>query len=135
MDFPSLLERIGKSFQYESCLLGLINVDLDPNGQMNVWMSSSSNHQWNPGQKNPQTAWEAEIDRMMRLQAGTVDQSLRKPLFDRVQQLVSDEAPFLYLVNKNALMAVSRSVRNFSPSVLRPQVIWNADRLWIEKAN
>lgn len=135
MDFPSLLERIGKSFQYESCLLGMINVDLDPNGQMSVWMSSSSNHQWNPGQTSPQTAWEAEIDRMMRLQAGTLDQSRRKPLFDRVQQLVSEEAPFLYLVNKNALMAVSRSVRNFSPSVLRPQVIWNVDRLWLEKTN
>src|SRR5205814_6421556 len=89
LDFPSLLERIGKSFQYESCLLGLINVDLDPNGQMNVWMSGSSNHQWNPSQARPQTPWEAEIDRIMRLQAVTMDEGRRKPLFDRVQQLVS----------------------------------------------
>src|SRR5256885_16702811 len=102
---------------------------------MNVWISGPPNHQWNPGQARPKTAGEAEIDRLMRLQAGTVVQSRRKPLFDRVQQLVSDEAPFLYLVNKNALMAVARSVRNVSPSVLRPQVIWNADRLWIGKAN
>jgi peptide/nickel transport system substrate-binding protein len=67
LDFPSLMERISKSFQYESCLLGLTNVDLDPNEQMNVWLSGSSNHQWNPNQKSPETAWEAEIDRLMRL--------------------------------------------------------------------
>jgi peptide/nickel transport system substrate-binding protein len=132
LDFPSLMERIGKSFQYESCLLGLINVDLDPNGQMNVWLSGSSNHQWNPNQKTPQTAWEAEIDRLMRLQASTVNANRRKLLFDQVQQLVSDQAPFLYLINKNALMALSRSLKNVTPSVLRPQVLWNADRIWID---
>ena len=135
LDFPSLMERIGKSSQYESCLLGMINVDLDPNGQMNVWMSSSSNHQWNPNQKSPETPWEAESDRLMRKQASTVDANRRKPLFDRVQQVVSDEAPFLYLVNKNALMAVSHQLRNVSPAVLRPRVWWNVDRLWLDRAN
>ena len=133
LDFPSLIERIGKSFQYESCLLGLINVDPDPSEQMNVWLSSSSNHQWNPGQKTPGTAWEAEIDRLMRQQATAPDPARRKALFDRVQQLVSDQAPFLYLVNQDALVAVSRRVRNAAPAVLRPQVIWNVDRLWLEQ--
>lgn len=132
LDFPSLMERIGKSFQYESCLLGLTNVDLDPNGQMNVWISSSSNHQWNPNQKSPATAWEAEIDELMRLQASTANTNQRKQLFDKVQRLVSEQAPFLYLINKNALMALSPSLKNVTPSVLRPQVLWNADRLWID---
>ena len=132
LDFPSLLERIGKSFQYESCILGMVNVDLDPSGQMNVWISSSSNHQWNPNQKSPETPWEAEIDRLMRQQAVTPDAARRKALFDRVQRIASDEAPFLYLVNKNALLAVSRSLRNVSPAVLTPQVVWNADRLWLD---
>jgi peptide/nickel transport system substrate-binding protein len=131
LDFPSLLERITKSFQYEACLLGLVNVDLDPNAQMNVWLSASANHQWNPNQKTPATPWEREIDTLMRKQASTVDERRRKPLFDRVQQLVSDEAPFLYLVNRNALVAISPALRNVEPSVLRPQVIWNVDRLWI----
>lgn len=134
LDFPSLIERISKSFQYESCLLGLINVDLDPSEQMNVWLSSSSNHQWNPGQKAPETAWEAEIDRLMRQQAAAPDAARRKALFDRVQQLVSDQAPFLYLVNQDALVAVSSRVHNAAPAVLRPQVIWNVDRLWLEQA-
>ena len=73
LDFPSLIERISKSSQYEACLLGLVNVDLDPNEQMNVWLSSSANHQWNPNQKAPATAWEQEIDTLMRQQASTLD--------------------------------------------------------------
>jgi peptide/nickel transport system substrate-binding protein len=133
LDFPSLLERISKTFQYESCLLGMINVDLDPNAQMNVWLSSSSNHQWNPSQKSPETAWEAEIDKLMRRQAATPDGHRRKALFDRVQAIAVEQAPFLYLGAKNALVAVSRNVRNAAPAVLRPQVLWNADRLWLDR--
>jgi peptide/nickel transport system substrate-binding protein len=131
LDFPSLLERISKSFQYEASLLGTVNADLDPNGQMNVWLSSAANHQWNPSQGSPATAWEAELDRLMRKQAATVDDAKRKPLCDRVQQIVWDEAPFVYLVNRNALAAISPALRNVEPTPLRPQVLWNVDRLWI----
>jgi peptide/nickel transport system substrate-binding protein len=131
LDFPSLIERITKSFQYEACLLGLVNVDLDPNAQMNVWLSSSAMHQWNPSQKSPATPWEAQIDRLMRQQASSADDRKRKALFDRVQQIAAEEAPFLYLVNKNALVALSPLLRNAQPVVLRPQVLWNVERLWI----
>jgi peptide/nickel transport system substrate-binding protein len=131
LDFPSLIERITKSLRYEACLLGLTNVDLDPNAQMNVWLSSAANHQWSPGQDTPATPWEAEIDRLMRKQAATVEDARRKPLFDRVQQIVWEQEPFLYLLNKNALVAVSPRLRNVEPSVLRPQVVWNVERLWL----
>ena len=134
LDFPSLIERISKSSQYESCLLGHVNVDLDPKGLMNVWLSSSATHQWNPNQAKPGTPWEAEIDRLLKLQSTTLDENRRKALFDRVQQIAWDEAPLLYLVNRNALVAFSRSLRNVEPSVLRPNLLWNADRLWIETA-
>jgi peptide/nickel transport system substrate-binding protein len=134
LDFPSLIERISKSSQYESCLLGHVNVDLDPNGQLNLWLSSSAMHQWNPNQIKPATPWEAEIDRLTRQQSSTLDENRRKKLFDRVQQIVWDEAPLLYLVNRNALVAAARSLHNAEPSVLRPNILWNAERLWIDSA-
>lgn len=130
LDFPSLIERITRTYAYEACLLGLVNVDLDPNGQMNVWLSSAGQHQWNPSQKSPQTAWEAEIDRLMQAQASAIDPRKRKAYFDRVQDIVWEEAPFLYLVNKNALCAFSPALRNLSPAVLRPQTYWNVERLF-----
>lgn len=130
LDFPSLIERITRSFDYEACLLGLINVDLDPSAQMNVWLSSAANHQWNPEQKSPATPWEAEIDRLMRRQASTTDANKRKADFDKVQQIVWEQEPFIYLVNKNALSAVSPSLANATPVVLRPQTFWNSESLY-----
>jgi peptide/nickel transport system substrate-binding protein len=129
LDFPSLIERMTQSFDYEAILLGLTNVDLDPNEQMNVWLSSSENHQWNPQEKAPETAWEAEIDRLMRAQASSGDIRKRKESFDRVQEIVVEQAPFIYLVNKNALSAVSPAVHGASPVILSPQTFWNVERM------
>lgn len=131
LDFPSLIERMTKTFDYEAILLGLSNVGLDPNEEMNVWLSSSENHQWNPQEKAPETAWEAEIDRLMRLQAASSDLKKRKEAFDRVQEIVVEQAPFIYLVNRDALSAVSSSVHGASPVILAPQTYWNVERLSI----
>jgi peptide/nickel transport system substrate-binding protein len=134
LDFPSLIERIAQTFDYEAAMLGLTNVDLDPNEQMNVWLSSAENHQWNPQQKSPETAWEAEIDRLMRAQAASADAKKRKESFDRVQEIVVEQAPFIYLINKNALSAISTAVQDASPVILHPQTFWNAERLTVHAA-
>ncbi|HXI40395.1 MAG TPA: ABC transporter substrate-binding protein [Bryobacteraceae bacterium] len=134
LDFGSLIERITRNFNYESCLLGLVNVDLDPSAQMNVWLSSAANHPWNPGQPAPQTAWEAEIDSLMRAQAVEPSPVRRKTLFDRVQAVVLDQAPVLYLVDKDSLSAVSGSLGNVAPAVLHPQTFWNVERLYFRDA-
>ncbi len=129
LDFPSLIERITHTFDYEACLLGLVNDELDPNAQMTLWLSSADSHQWNPSQKTPATAWEAEIDKLMRAQASTLDPKKRKEDFDKVQEIAWQQEPFIYLVNKNALSAVSPALHNAHPVVLRPQVYWNIDQL------
>jgi peptide/nickel transport system substrate-binding protein len=131
LDFPSLIERMTQTFDYEAIILGLTNVDLDPNSEMNVWLSSSENHQWNPQQKTPETPWEAEIDRLMRAQASTSDPKKRKEAFDRVQEIVVEQEPFIFLINKNALSAVASSVHGAAPVILMPQTFWNAERLTV----
>jgi peptide/nickel transport system substrate-binding protein len=129
LDFPSLLERIGKTFRYEACLLAFNNVALDPAGQMSLWLSSSVNHAWNPRQPVPATPWEAEIDRLMHAQAGDPDPRRRKLHFDRVQEIAWEQAPILYLVNRNALVAVAPTLRNVRAAVLDPRLVWNIDEI------
>jgi peptide/nickel transport system substrate-binding protein len=129
LEFASLIERLTKTMAYEACLLGLANVDLDPNLQMNVWLSSASNHQWNPNQKTPATAWEAEIDQLMQAQAAEGNQAKRKQYFDRVQSIAWEQAPFLYLLNKNTLIAVSPSLHNVKAALIRPYAYWNVETL------
>jgi len=137
LDFPSLIQRISEAFNYEAAMLGLTNVELDPNEQMNVWLSSSDQHQWNPRQSSPATSWEAEIDRLMRVQASAMDDKTRKRAFDRVQEIVADELPFIYLVNQNALVGVSPALQGVVPVAARPQTYWDIEhiRFSVERAN
>lgn len=133
LDFPSLIERITRSFDYEACLLGFTNVEADPNGMMNIWQSSASNHAWNPAQKTPATAWEAEMDGLMLAQASTADYKARKKNFDRVQEIIHEQAPFIYLVHPNSLSAISPQVVGGQPSVSYPHTFWNAETLSLSK--
>jgi peptide/nickel transport system substrate-binding protein len=132
LDFPSLIERISAKFNYEAAILGFINTEVDPNAQMTVWMSNGENHAWFPNQKSPATAWEAEMDKLMQAQTQSPDAKKRKAAWDRVQEIVYEQQPMIYLVNKNALSAVSTNVVNASPVVLRPQTYWNIDQLFLK---
>jgi len=133
LDFPSIIERVTRTFNYDAVLLGFTNVDLDPNGQMNVWLSSADLHEWNPAQKTPETQWEAEIDKYMRVQASTLDRKRRKLAFDKVQEIATEQNPTIHLVDKNALVAVSPKVKNADPVVLTPQTYWNIEYLSLSK--
>ncbi len=129
LDFPALIERLMHKQDYEACLLGVSNAEPDPSSMMNMWLSSSPNHQWNPSQKTPATPWEAEIDRQMRLQASSASQRERKLAIDRVQQIVADQQPFIYLVYPNVLQAVSPRLSGVDRAILSPGPIWKIDSI------
>ena len=129
LDFNSLLERITQTFNYEACLLGNVNADLDPSSLKTLWLSSGEEHAWNPKQKSPATRWEAEIDELLRAEGTSVDQKTRKQYWDKVQKIAWEQEPLIYLVNKDALVAISSSVKNAQPSFLRPQAYWNIEEL------
>jgi peptide/nickel transport system substrate-binding protein len=129
LDFPALIERLMHKQDYEACLLGLSDVEPDPNSMMNTWLSSSPNHQWNPSEKTPATEWEAEIDRLMQLQASSSSERDRKHAVDRVQQIVADQQPFIYLVYPNALEAISPQLQGVQSSMLSPGPVWNIDSI------
>ena len=129
LDFPALIERLMHKQDYEACLLGLPDVDPDPNSMTNLWLSSSPNHQWNPSEKTPATPWEAEIDALMQKQATSAVPRDRKLAVDRVQQIVADQQPFIYLVYPNALEAVASDLEGIQPAILAPNLVWNVDSI------
>jgi peptide/nickel transport system substrate-binding protein len=128
-DYASVVERITRTSNYEAAVLGFLNDDLDPTTQMAVWPSSAAQHAWNPNQKNPATAWEAEIDKLMAEQAASMSQQKRKAAWDRVQQIAWEQEPIIYLVTKHGLAGVSSAVRNAAPAIMRPQTYWNIEYL------
>jgi peptide/nickel transport system substrate-binding protein len=132
LDFSSLIERIAKTSQYEACLLGFANVEIDPIEQMNVWLSSGPQHQWWPLQKSPATPWEARIDRLELLQASEPARELRKKAFDEVQRIAVELEPFIFLVNPDYLTAIAPSLHGVQAVTAPPQILWNIESLSLE---
>ena len=134
IELGSLLDRLLKTHDYEACVLGLGGGDASPNAEMNVWLSSGGTHLWHPEQTRPATAWEAEIDTLMRRQMTTVESGARKGLYDRVQALVAENLPLIFLVSPNVLVGANKSLGNFRPAVLAHHTLWNVEELfWRQK--
>lgn len=131
LEFPSLIERITRTLDYETCLLGLVNIDIDPNGLMNVLLSSAANHPWNPAQSAPATAWEAEVDKLMLSQAAAAEYTVRKKQFDRVQEVLLEQSPMVFLIHPNALSAVSPRLKGVKASPFFPRTFWDAENVTI----
>jgi peptide/nickel transport system substrate-binding protein len=131
LEFRALINRVFQSFDYEAAIMGLGGGDADPNPEMNVWTSSGTSHLWNLGETRPATPWEREIDQLMQQQMITMDYAKRKQLYDRVQQLIAENLPFIFLATPNILAAANPKVGNFHPAVLDPYTLWNADELYV----
>jgi peptide/nickel transport system substrate-binding protein len=132
LDFGSLIERIARTFDYDACLLGFANVEVDPNEQQNVWLSSGAQHTWWPEQKAPATPWEARIDRLELSQASSGSREARKKAIDEMQRIVVEQEPIIFLVNPDYLAAVSPSLKGVQPSVAPPQLLWNVEWIRLE---
>jgi peptide/nickel transport system substrate-binding protein len=131
LEFRALIDRVFQSFDYDAAIMGLGGGDADPNPEMNVWMSSGTSHLWNLGEKQPATDWEREIDQLMQRQMVELDYNQRKRTYDRVQQIISENLPFIFLATPNTLAGADGRVGNFHPAVLEPNTLWNADELYI----
>jgi peptide/nickel transport system substrate-binding protein len=135
LEFRSLLDRLFQTKDYDACVLGLASFDADPNSDINVWLSSGAQHLWNPGQRKPATSWEAEIDRLMEQQLSARAYEERKRLFDRVQEILAENQPMIFLASPHILAGAKNNLGNFHPTVLEPYVLWNAEQLFWRAAD
>lgn len=130
LELRSLIDRVMQTKEYDACVLGVANGDADPNVNLNVWLSSGGMHLWNPSQAHPATPWEAEIDRLMEQQLTTTNATQRKKFYDRVQEILVENQPMIFLATPDILVGAKNSVGNFHPAVLEPYVLWNVEQLY-----
>jgi len=129
LEFRALLDRVVQTFDYEASIQAFGGGDADPNTEIHIWLSRGGNHWWRLGQKTPQTTWEAEIDRLMERQLVTLDYAERKRLYDRVQQIVAEHLPFIFLASPHVLVGARGDLANFQPTAL-DHPLWNAEHLF-----
>ena len=134
LEFRATIDRVFQSFDYEAAIMALGGGDADPNPEMNVWQSRGSVHLWHMNETQPATAWEQEIDQLMNQQMVTLDYHKRKKLYDRVQQIIAEQVPFIFLATSNILAGAKGEVGNFQPALLDHYTLWNADQLYLRNA-
>ncbi len=130
-EFGAMMDAVNNTRKFEGALFGLGNGDADPNTEMNVWTSGGSLHVWNLKKDGAAPeAWQTELDRLMDAQMTATSQSKRKAVYDRVQQLLSENLPVTFLASPNVLAAAKRGLANWKPAVLEPVLVWNCDRFF-----
>lgn len=131
LDQPALIERMIKG-QFEAILFIISSTNLDPAMNSDFWLSSGSSHLWNTLQEKPATDWEKEIDDLMKVVMGSVDQAERRRVFDQIQMVFAENLPVIYFVAPRLYMGTSTRVGGLTPSILRPQLLWNAERMTVQ---
>ncbi len=126
-----LITRIMNSFDYEAVLFGFDPQDVAPDLQTDVWYSFGKNHFWFPEQSKPQTAWEEEIDALTSRLVKSTDPATRKKAFQQVQEVWARELPAIPTLAPDVLTGWSNRVGNVRPSILAPQLLWNAEELTV----
>ena len=129
----ALIQRMLKG-DFEAIHFIFNATSLDPAMNPDFWLSSGSAHIWNIGQSKPATDWEKAIDDLMIVVMSSVDQAERKKAFDDVQKIFAEHLPVLYFVAPRLYMGVSTRVGGLSPSILRPQLLWDVEHLTVKQA-
>jgi peptide/nickel transport system substrate-binding protein len=130
LDVPSMIDRFGKK-DYEAMLFGFEFDAFDPARHVDFWTSRGGFHVWRPRQTTPATSWEARIDDLMAKQSTTLDDAERRRLFNDARKVLAEEQPALYFAAPRVILATSARVQGVKPSVLSPNILWNAEGLSI----
>jgi peptide/nickel transport system substrate-binding protein len=130
MEGRSANDRVLNSHDYDAIVMGLVSGDADPTPDMNVLMSNAQAHLWHMGEKTPATPWEAELDQLMQKQLVTLDYQQRKKIYDRVQEVLAQQLPMIYLASPNILVGAQQDLGNFHPAIIEQYTFWNAEELF-----
>ena len=130
LDPPSLFQRFAAA-DYDAMYFGFQASSMDPANNLDFWLSSGSFHVWNPSQPKAAAPWEARMDELMQRQAAAPTLDERKKAFADVQRILGENAPAMALVAQKVTVALNRRVGGAVPVLLLPQILWNADTLYV----
>jgi peptide/nickel transport system substrate-binding protein len=132
IDFNALLGKIDETYEYEACLLGLGGGAPNPANNMNALLSSARTNLYNPKQEKPATPWNEELDKLCLSFNATLELAQQKKTYDRILEIYAEELPVLPLWFPRVYVAYSNKFDNVKPSIISPEIIWNADEIFVK---
>ncbi|MBR1977862.1 ABC transporter substrate-binding protein [bacterium] len=136
VDFNSLVNKLTNSLEWDSVIMGLTGSPLEPHGGNNVFCSFGTLHMFNQrtefDKKNPKILpFERELDKIYASGALELDFNKRKAIYDKYQEIVYREKPFIYLYSPVNIVAVRKKIGNIKPTELGG-TLYNIEELYIK---
>ena len=116
VEFGELVSQLTSSYDWEAMVIGFTGGP-DPFGGINFWHSSETLHLWNPGQAQPATDWEAEIDDLYVRGSQELDHDRRVEIYHRAQEVAAENVPIIYTTLSERLSAVRNVFGNTTPTL------------------
>ncbi|WP_303674253.1 ABC transporter substrate-binding protein [Vampirovibrio chlorellavorus] len=138
IDFNVLIGNL-KDGSWEAMIMGLTGSQLEPHSGANVWRSDGSIHMFNqrkieagkPTDISDRLPWEKQLDDLIEQGSQTFDVQARHKIYDQLQQVVYDQAPFIYLYSPLNVLAVRTRIQNVDPTPL--EAFHNLEEVWIQE--
>ncbi len=131
VDFNSLVTRINATKNWEAIMIGLTG-GIDPHFGKNVWTTGGHLHLWNLDSPRSVYRWEKEIDRIFEDAARELDQKKRKLLYDRWQEIMSENQVMTFTATSAVLYGVRDKFGNLRPTVYGG-LFHNIEEIYIRK--
>ena len=135
IEFNSLIGKISNTFDWDSMIMGFTGNTLEPHGGKNVWYSNGPLHIFNQREEKDYyksvLPFEKDLDIILEKGASELDYHKRKIYYDKMQEIIADEQPMIYLYSPLRLAAVRNRIGNISPTTLGG-VMHNLPELYIK---
>lgn len=135
IEFNSLIGKISNTFDWDSMIMGFTGNTLEPHGGKNVWYSNGPLHIFNQREEKDYyksvLPFEKDLDIILEKGASELDYHKRKIYYDKMQEIIADEQPMIYLYSPLRLAAVRNRIGNISPTTLGG-VMHNIPELYIK---
>ncbi|EDX87159.1 Bacterial extracellular solute-binding protein, family 5 [Synechococcus sp. PCC 7335] len=136
IDFNKLITLVGDSLQWDAIVLGF-GAGEEPNSSANLWLADGGLHLFNqqPQGQPPLPGrevypWEQQISDLYIQAAQELDETKRKALYTKTQELVQENLPFIHLVGQYSMSAVRDKIENVKYTALGG-TLWNIYELEI----
>lgn len=137
IEFNSLVNKLVSTFDWDMVIMGLTGSPLEPNGGKNVWLSDGRLHMFNmrlPDEgKDKILPWEKELDECFTKGALATKFEDRKKYYDKYQEIVYLQKPFIYIYSPVIIVAIRDKFKNIYPSGLSG-ITHNIEEIYIDRS-
>jgi len=134
LEFNNLINKLDATCDWEAMVMGLTG-GVEPHFGRNVWAVDGSTHMWNQKPSEPSEQkekikwrrsvaaweegvrpWEREIEALFDEGVTIFDREERRQVYFRVQEIVAEELPLIYLTTSKELVAFRNKFIKLKPT-------------------